>query len=194
MCRGPDFAGILCSISSDCVVFESSLVTGRRSRPFESPLTLSAVFHCLWLPRPFRNKIRQKPLNNSGPCRFIAPKFENLASEFPAAVFVKVDVDVLQRTAAQWGITAMPTIGYFIGGNKVDTVVGADWGKIYGTVKARYVVPAPPKKKVGPVTESREQLMARSVKELKGMMDERDISYAGLFEKGELVGRLLEGK
>lgn len=89
----------------------------------------------------------------------------------------------------------MPTIGYFIRGQKVDTVVGADWNKIYQTVKSKYVIPAPPKpKNLPPVTASKEELMGKSVKELKGMMDERGISYAGLFEKPELAERLLEGK
>jgi hypothetical protein len=89
----------------------------------------------------------------------------------------------------------MPTIGYFIRGQKIDIVVGADWNKIYGTVKSKYVVPAPPKpKNLPPITASKEELLAKSVKELKGMMDERSISYQGLFEKPELVAKLLEGK
>ena len=92
----------------------------------------------------------------------------------------------------------MPTIGYFLDGQKIATVVGADWNKIYSTVKSKYVVPAQPKpapkKDLPPITETHDQLMGRPVKELKSLLDERGISYAGLFEKGELVGKLLENK
>ena len=36
-------------------------------------------------------------------------RFEALASEFKHVVFVKVDVDVNQETAAKCGVSAMPT-------------------------------------------------------------------------------------
>ncbi|KAI9007619.1 thioredoxin-like protein [Hyaloraphidium curvatum] len=132
-----------------------------------------------------------------GPCRFIAPKFEQLPREFPEAVFVKMDVDQLQQSAAKLGITAMPTILYFKDGQKLTSVVGADWNKIYSTVKSNYIVPPPkpaPKKDLPPVKETYEQLMTHPVKDLKHMLEERGISYAGLFEKSELAMKLLEKK
>lgn len=120
-------------------------------------------------------------------------------------MFVKLDVDQLQRSAGQWGVTAMPTIMFFVDGQKVANVVGADWNKIYQTTKSKYIAapkaaapaaeakPAP-KKDLPPLTESHDQLMTKSVKDLKHMMDERGISYVGLFEKEELVGTLLGSK
>lgn len=42
------------------------------------------------------------------------------------------------------------------------------------------------------ITESKEELMSRSIKELKGMLSERGVSMAGLAEKADLVGKIME--
>ena len=54
-----------------------------------------------------------------GPCRAIAPTFEQLAGEFPAAIFCKVDVDANKETAAECGVRAMPTFKVFRGAREV---------------------------------------------------------------------------
>ncbi|KAJ1554935.1 hypothetical protein HK405_003682 [Cladochytrium tenue] len=43
-----------------------------------------------------------------------------------------------------------------------------------------------------PITETREELSKRSVKELKGILKERGIDFSGCFEKADLVTRILE--
>ena len=48
-----------------------------------------------------------------GPCQRIAPLFAQLASEFPQAEFIKVDVDENQETAAACQVSAMPTFKVF---------------------------------------------------------------------------------
>jgi len=46
-----------------------------------------------------------------GPCQRIAPIYEQLAAEFSSScVFIKVDVDENQETAAACGVQAMPTV------------------------------------------------------------------------------------
>ncbi|CAB3982567.1 thioredoxin 1 [Paramuricea clavata] len=61
-----------------------------------------------------------------GPCKRIAPVFEQLSNQFTAAAFLKVDVDICKVTAASHGIRAMPTFLFFIHGQKVDEMKGAD--------------------------------------------------------------------
>lgn len=38
-----------------------------------------------------------------GPCKMIAPLFNQLPSKYPKAIFLKVDVDKCQETAAMQG-------------------------------------------------------------------------------------------
>ncbi|KAI0747126.1 thioredoxin-domain-containing protein [Daedaleopsis nitida] len=61
-----------------------------------------------------------------GPCKVIAPVFEQLAAQYPAAVFLKVDVDRLQQIAAKYNVTAMPTFYVIRESGPVDSVRGAD--------------------------------------------------------------------
>ncbi len=60
-----------------------------------------------------------------GPCRAIAPKLEEIASEMGAKIKVmKVDVDNNQNTPAQYGIRSIPTMILFKGGKPVDQIMG----------------------------------------------------------------------
>lgn len=65
-----------------------------------------------------------------GPCKAIAPVFDALAEKVPEAQFARVDVDGAEDVAAEYGITAMPTILFFQDGQKVDTIVGANLPKL----------------------------------------------------------------
>jgi thioredoxin 1 len=61
-----------------------------------------------------------------GPCRMVAPVIEDLAREFSGRVaFSKCNVDENPRLAAQFSITAIPTLLFFANGMPVDRVVGA---------------------------------------------------------------------
>ncbi|KAJ1293173.1 hypothetical protein BS78_01G047700 [Paspalum vaginatum] len=60
-----------------------------------------------------------------GPCRFIEPAFKEMASRFPGAIFVKIDVDELSEVARTWKVEAMPTFVLVKGGKEVSRVVGA---------------------------------------------------------------------
>jgi thioredoxin 1 len=60
-----------------------------------------------------------------GPCRAIAPKLEEIASEMGTKVkIMKVDVDNNQQTAAQYGIRSIPTMIMFKDGKPVEQIMG----------------------------------------------------------------------
>ncbi len=61
-----------------------------------------------------------------GPCRMIAPIIEELAAEYAGTVkFVKLNTDDNYASATRYGIRGIPTIGFFMNGEMVDSVVGA---------------------------------------------------------------------
>merc|ERR1712167_283408 len=59
-----------------------------------------------------------------GPCQMIAPLFGELAEKNPDVVFVKVDVDENQETAAACGINCMPTFQFYKNGAKTFEMQG----------------------------------------------------------------------
>lgn len=60
-----------------------------------------------------------------GPCRMIAPILDQLATENGDAVkIVKVNVDESPSTAAQYGVSAIPTVMLFKGAQVVERFVG----------------------------------------------------------------------
>ncbi|XP_055345315.1 thioredoxin-2-like [Paramacrobiotus metropolitanus] len=69
-----------------------------------------------------------------GPCRNIAPKFEEFANKYDA-VFLKVDVDEAEEIASTYEITSMPTFVFVKNGKKVDSFSGADVNKLEQTIK-----------------------------------------------------------
>ena len=60
-----------------------------------------------------------------GPCKFVAPVIEELATELTGKADVyKVDVDKLQSLAAKFGIQSIPTVIVFNNGQAATTFVG----------------------------------------------------------------------
>lgn len=59
-----------------------------------------------------------------GPCRAIAPAFEQLAAAHPDTRFVKVNVDELPELAAAAGVRSIPFIARFSGGSLAAHAVG----------------------------------------------------------------------
>lgn len=60
-----------------------------------------------------------------GPCKALAPMIDELAAAHGDKVKVcKVDVDKAQQTAMKYGITSVPTVMLFKGGEAVETLVG----------------------------------------------------------------------
>ncbi|KAF7315205.1 Thioredoxin h [Mycena indigotica] len=86
------------------------------------------------------------------PCKMIAPRYNALASDYPQAVFLRVDVDEQKAIAAKYQITAMPTFLAIKYGKVVDMLRGAD---PYGLAKliGQHSGPNPP---VPPLPEAAE--------------------------------------
>jgi thioredoxin 1 len=61
-----------------------------------------------------------------GPCKHIAPKFEELSKVYPSIVFLKVDVDESGELVDQYNIHAMPTFVFLRDGVEIHKIEGAD--------------------------------------------------------------------
>lgn len=60
-----------------------------------------------------------------GPCKMLGPVLDELADEYDGRVKIgKVDVDTEQDLAAQFGITAIPTLLFFKAGQVVEQMRG----------------------------------------------------------------------
>lgn len=61
-----------------------------------------------------------------GPCKQVAPLLDQLAAEYDGRVkIVKLDADQNPETVAAVGVTSIPTLGFYTGGTRVDTLIGA---------------------------------------------------------------------
>ena len=60
-----------------------------------------------------------------GPCKMVAPILEEIATENPGLVIAKLNVDENPQTAATYGITSIPTLNVYKGGQIVKTIIGA---------------------------------------------------------------------
>ena len=61
-----------------------------------------------------------------GPCRQVAPILEELSEAYAGKVkIVKLDTDANPSTTAAYGITSIPTLNIYSGGELVKQIVGA---------------------------------------------------------------------
>ena len=61
-----------------------------------------------------------------GPCRAVAPILAEIAAEHGSKIkIVKLNTDEEQALAMQYGITSIPTMNVFVGGQIVKSIVGA---------------------------------------------------------------------
>ncbi len=59
-----------------------------------------------------------------GPCQMLAPHVEALADEFPTLKVCRVDVDAAGALAARYGISSIPTLIFFRGGEVQKSSLG----------------------------------------------------------------------
>jgi thioredoxin 2 len=61
-----------------------------------------------------------------GPCKMMAPVFENAASNMePQVIFAKLNTEEAPRTSAQYGIRSIPTIAMLGKGKVINQTAGA---------------------------------------------------------------------
>ena len=61
-----------------------------------------------------------------GPCKAIAPVLAEVAKEYSGKLKIaKLNVDENPKTAASYGITSIPTMNVYSGGDVVKTIIGA---------------------------------------------------------------------
>eukprot|EP00977_Amphora_coffeiformis_P029138 scaffold38993_cov183-Amphora_coffeaeformis.AAC.3 len=64
-----------------------------------------------------------------GPCKVIAPKFEELSEKYSDAIFLKVIGDAspeASKLMKREGVRSVPSFHYFVNGEKIDVVNGAN--------------------------------------------------------------------
>jgi len=61
-----------------------------------------------------------------GPCKKIAPVFENLSKKHPDISFFKTDVDEAEAVANKYKVEAMPTFIFINNGKIINRLEGAD--------------------------------------------------------------------
>ncbi|WP_348663619.1 thioredoxin [Chlamydia vaughanii] len=59
-----------------------------------------------------------------GPCKMLAPVLDAVATEVPAVLIGKVNIDDSPGPAEQYGVSSIPTLILFKDGKEVDRTVG----------------------------------------------------------------------
>ena len=59
-----------------------------------------------------------------GPCRMLAPVFEELSNEIKDIKFIKLDVDDNSDVAESYGVMGIPTLILFKDGKEIKRIVG----------------------------------------------------------------------
>ena len=71
-----------------------------------------------------------------GPCKLLAPTVDEVADNFAGKAKVgKLDTDANQKIAANYGISAIPTLILFEGGEEVERSVGFEPEKVRSMVE-----------------------------------------------------------
>lgn len=71
-----------------------------------------------------------------GPCKRIAPVFEELETLFPSVTFLKVNVDEAEELSQEFSVQSLPTF-VFLKNYAVHTVVeGANLDRVLSTLKS----------------------------------------------------------
>ncbi|CAM9925890.1 unnamed protein product [Choristocarpus tenellus] len=72
-----------------------------------------------------------------GPCKRVAPDYEQLAAQHPTVLFLKVVEDRNKELVMTAGIRAFPTFQFYLEGQKVDEIKGANIQAVAAKVRVR---------------------------------------------------------
>jgi thioredoxin 1 len=78
-----------------------------------------------------------------GPCKVIAPKFEEMSEKYASAVFLKVIGDATPEASKlmkREGVRSVPSFHYWLKGEKVDVVNGANAAAIEAAITKHALV------------------------------------------------------
>ncbi|XP_060616822.2 thioredoxin-like [Anolis sagrei] len=70
-----------------------------------------------------------------GPCKMIRPAFHELAVRYEHVLFCIVDIDLAEGVADLCNITAVPTFQFFMKGEKIFEMTGANAKKLEKKIK-----------------------------------------------------------
>jgi len=76
--------------------------------------------------------------NWCGPCKNIAPFYEELSKKYNAC-FLKVDIDEAEELSESVGIKCLPTFQIYKNGEKIEEINGADKEKLESAIKNNLV-------------------------------------------------------
>ncbi len=74
-----------------------------------------------------------------GPCRMIAPVLDELAVDYPKLKIAKLNVDENPNLAMDYRITSIPALKVFVGGEVVETIIGAQPKQAFEKALAGYL-------------------------------------------------------
>lgn len=74
-----------------------------------------------------------------GPCKFIAPIFEEWSKKYTDVAFGKVNVDEADDIASEEAIEAMPTFIFYKDGQVIKKIQGADQSQILSILEKKGV-------------------------------------------------------
>jgi len=77
-----------------------------------------------------------------GPCKAIAPVFEELAQTFPDVIFIHVDIDEMAELEDAQDVSGVPTFKIFGNGGLLHSFSGANRSELESSIT--YFRPAPP--------------------------------------------------
>ncbi|BGP34552.1 hypothetical protein JCM10296v2_006374 [Rhodotorula toruloides] len=114
-----------------------------------------------------------------GPCKAIAPVFDQLAKQADWVKFVRFDVDKLPQIAQKYKVTAMPTFFAIQAGKVVDTLKGADPAALNRLVYT-HAGPNPPIPPLSPEAEAAKEEGNAAFK--KGDFEAAKVAYTKAIE------------
>jgi thioredoxin 1 len=71
-----------------------------------------------------------------GPCKRIAPLYEELSKKYTKVTFLKVDVDESEDIASKYSVESLPTFVFLKNGVEVKRIEGADLRELIAHLEA----------------------------------------------------------